>query len=113
MNNDSHTEKSVVVKSDNSELLITADYGSVPFLKTNSGDNLEKEVVEIEFIDPNIKSLNYYHYQDDETSFMENWRKDTDSYAVIENEVVTVLVPYHDIDKITIPTDFSNGFHTF
>ena len=112
MNNDSHTEKSVVVKSDNSELLITADYGSVPFLKTNSGDNLEKEVVEIEFIDPNIKSLNYYHYQDDETSFMENWRKDTDSYAVIENEVVTVLVPYHDIDKITIPTDFSNGFHT-
>ena len=74
---------------------------------------MEKEVVEIEFIDPNIKSLNYYHYQDDETSFMENWRKDTDSYAVIENEVVTVLVPYHDIDKITIPTDFSNGFHTF
>ena len=51
---------------------------------------LKNRSLKLKFVDPAVKSVQYYHDGDDEANFMSEWEKDSGNYAVIENEVITV-----------------------
>nr|MDE5978046.1 M60 family metallopeptidase [Turicibacter sp.] len=110
LNNDADTEQATQLNKDKTEQIITANYDIVLFARTAVGENIEKQVIEIEFVDPDVKSVHYYHDGDDEAKFMSEWENDVGNYAIIENEVVTVIVPYDDRTKITAPTYFNYSF---
>lgn len=48
----------------------------------------------------NTEELTYYYYKDNEQEFFEKWKNNNHSYAVIENDVATFLVPVKDRDSI-------------
>jgi hypothetical protein len=122
--NDTHTEISQTVKSDGEwvELKNTkddTDYDSVPLITsvmqgpTNQPSPLDQinktYKVELEY-DTSVKELDYYHYQDDEAAFRSRWKEDGNTYGVIENEVLTMVVPLTDESKMT--NYYRNGFET-
>ena len=89
------------------------DYDSVPLI-TSAVMKRDTELnkvykIELEY-DETVKELNYYHYQDDENAFRAQWEQDANSYSVIENEVMTIIVPFADRDMMT--NHFSEGFQT-
>ncbi len=97
-NNDSQTELSQTITGE--DTAITSDVaGGVPFIQTVY-DAKEPVVVGItvdaDDSEGKVTELPYYHYQDNEKEFFDEWEADTDSYAVIESEDITVLVPYAD-----------------
>ena len=97
-NNDSQTELSFNITGD--DTTVTSDVaGGVPFIQTVY-DAKEPVVVGITInaddSQGKVSRLPYYHYQDNEKEFFDEWEADTDSYAVIESEDITVLVPYAD-----------------
>ncbi len=110
LNNDKLTESSKVI--DDQWQTITFDYDYTPFIKTlyKHPDPVKFEV-QWDSNDLGIKELNYYHEGDNEKEFFDKWRADTDAYAVVESYILSVLVPYFDIDKIT--GHWPNGFKTF
>lgn len=57
-----------------------------------------------------LPAVDYYHYQDNETEFRSDWKASKNDYAVLENEVMTLLVPFADIDKMT--GYYKNSFDT-
>ncbi len=67
--------------------------------------------VELEY-DTSVKELVYYHYKDDETEFFEKWKERKDSYAVVENEVLTIVVPFADVDKLINHNLWTDTFKT-
>ena len=90
------------------------DYASVPLitstiLSKENTDLTKIYKIELEY-DEKVKELNYYHYKDNEENFMEKWGQEKNEYALIENEVIQVVVPFADKDKMT--NFFKNGFST-
>lgn len=79
-------------------------YDSVPLFSSSimgKGEALDKVFkVELEY-DSSTKELNYYHQNDNEAEFRQKWVNDNNTYSVIENEVMTVVVPLADINKLT------------
>lgn len=97
-NNDSNTELSKTITSEDTTVTST-EAGGVPFIKTVYG--VEEPVVVGITVGDNentgkVTELPYYHYKDNEEEFFSEWEANKDSYAVIESEDVTVLVPYAD-----------------
>ena len=87
-------------------------YNSVPLitstvLSRENTDLTKTFKIELEY-GSTIPSLNYYHYKDSEQSFRDKWNTTQNNFAVIENEVLTIVVPYSDINKTT--NYFSKGF---
>ena len=109
LNNDSHTEKSETITNEWKSITFNNNY--TPFIKTLYKQNTPIKV-EIEWDSNNkgVKELNYYHHGDDEAKFFDKWNKDVDSYAVIEGEAVTVLVPYSDRNFVV--NHWKKGFET-
>jgi hypothetical protein len=122
--NDAQTEISQTVKSDGEwvELRNTkddTDYDSVPLITsvmqgpTNQPSPLDQinktYKIELEY-DTSVKELDYYHYQDDEAAFRSRWKEGGNTYGVIENEVLTMVVPLTDEGKLT--NYYRNGFET-
>ena len=90
------------------------DYASVPLitstiLSKENTDLTKTYKIELEY-DEKVKELNYYHYKDNEENFMEKWEQEKNEYALIENEVIQIVVPFADKDKMT--NFFKNGFST-
>lgn len=98
LNNDSYTEKMYTIPKNGEWVTITVDTDSVPFIRTVYGLNTEP-TVEIRNLQ-GIEELTYYYYKDNEQEFFDKWTKNNHSYAVIENEVATFLVPLKDKDII-------------
>lgn len=89
-------------------------YSSVPLitsavLSKENTDLTKTYKIELEY-DENVKELNYYHYKDNEENFMNKWEQDQNEYGLIENEVIQVVVPLADKDKMT--NYHRNGFAT-
>ncbi len=98
LNNDSQTEKTYTIPKNGDWVKITVDNDSVPFIRTVYG--LETEpTVEIRNLQ-GTEDLTYYYYKDNEQEFFEKWKNNNHSYAVIENDVATFLVPIKDRDSI-------------
>ncbi len=98
LNNDSKTESKATITSNITT--ITSTYKGVPFIKTTY-DSTEPVVVGITITDTQgVYSLPYYHYGDSESEFFTYWKSIDGSYSVIENEDITVLVPYTDNSKL-------------
>lgn len=57
-----------------------------------------------------LPPIDYYHAQDNEEEFRAAWKHSKNDYAVLENEVMTLVVPFADIDKMT--KYHKNGFGT-
>ncbi len=86
------------------------NYASVPFLSSNKllrGVNVNTTFkFEIRYKADEAHKLNYYHYGDrgggeqGEESFTSEWYASGDSHGVLENEVLTVLVPKEDMPKL-------------
>ena len=94
LNNDSQTEKSYKIPKNGDWVTISVDNDSVPFIRTVYG--LETEpTVEIRN-EQQTEELTYYYYKDNEQEFFEKWNNNNHSYAVIENDVATFLVPLKD-----------------
>jgi len=76
---------------------------AVPLFYSNvmeKGADINKTFkIELEY-DETIPSLNYYHQKDDESEFINTWRNNQNAFSIIENEVLTAIVPYSDIDKL-------------
>lgn len=90
------------------------NYSSVPLitstvLSKEKTDLTKTFKIELEY-DENVKELNYYHYKDDENKFMEKWEQEKNEYGLVENEVIQVVVPFADKNKMT--NYFKNGFST-
>ncbi len=67
--------------------------------------------VELQY-DEDIPSLKYYHENDDQDAYYKAFRESGDTYSVIENEVLTIVVPLKDIDRLVNHTYYDNGFKT-
>ena len=110
INNDSKTETSYTLKPEEDWVTISntkeeSSYDAVPLFTSSVMKKEEKDItktytVELEY-DTSVKELNYYHYKDDEESFRKKWKEEENSYGVIENEVLTVVVPFYDLDMTT------------
>ena len=100
LNNDKLTETTATIN--NEWQTVTFDHDYTPFIKTLYK---HKDPVKVEIRwdnkDTGVKELNYYHEGDNEEEFFNKWRVDIDSYAVVESYILTVLVPYTDIDEIS------------
>lgn len=96
LNNDSKTEENFTIT--NNYIDISFLHDGVPFIKTVYEE--ESVVIGIKENNSKVHSLPYYHYGDNEVSFFQNWNQLMDSYAVLESEDLTVLVSYHDKDKL-------------
>lgn len=99
LNNDSWTEDAKTIGTDWQEIKFAHDY--VPFVKTLRKQT-EKLVLEIrwEHQDTGVKELNYLLDGDNEEEFQAKWEADAESYAVVEGEALTVLIPYKDRKKL-------------
>lgn len=108
LNNDSHTEKSFKIPKNGEWITITVENDSVPFIRTVYG--LESEAtVEIRNLQE-TEELTYYYYKDNEQEFFEKWKNNNHSYAVIENDVATFLVPIKDQNLIVRDNGDSYNF---
>ena len=116
--NDSAIETSATLPSDGEWITIRntkneKDYDAVPVITTpvmEKGVELNKTfVIEVEY-EKDIPELNYYHEGDNEQEFRDKWNKEKNTYGVIENEVITVVVPYADLAKTT--NSHKYGFKT-
>lgn len=117
--NDSYKESSQTIKNDGNWVVVsnTKSEDSVPLFRTIVLSK-EKTVInkvfkiEIEY-DESVKELDYYHYMDDEEAYFQRWRASQNTYSVIENEVLTVICPFADIDIMINHNKYNNGFKTF
>lgn len=98
LNNDSQTEKSYTIPKNGEWVTVSVDNDSVPFTRTVFGTDQEP-TVEIRNLQ-DIEELTYYYYKDSEEGFFNKWEDNNHSYAVIENDVATFLVPLKDRDLI-------------
>lgn len=109
-------ESSVSINKNQTEFLEvkntknSTDYDSVPFLTSvvqSEGESVNKIYkVEISF-DSTVKTLDYYHYKDDEQKFFENWKTSENGFSVVDCQAMQVIVPFSDVDKITKSTNSS------
>ena len=116
-NNDSYNETSHVLPTTGewTTLENTKDgigYDAVPLVKTAVLSKANTQInktfkLELEY-DETIKPLNYYHYLDNEENFRNQWTESQNSYSVIENEVLTLVVPLTDMPYMT--NYYKNGF---
>ncbi len=99
---------------------IPGNYANVPFLtspKLNRYESIDTTCkIEIEYDTRVVKPLNYYYPKEDEAKFKTQWRESQDEFAVIENDVLTVLVPLQDIDttddyEFNTLDEFLNYYH--
>lgn len=108
--NDSQKEISNTLKTDGSWTEIkntknNVDYASIPLITSPILSREKTEInkvytIELEY-GSDAKELNYYHYKDNESKFIEKWKNDGNLYGFIENEVINMVVPISDIDKMT------------
>lgn len=97
LNNDSQTEKNYTIPKNGDWVTVTVDNDSVPFIRTVYGT--EEPKIEMKNLQ-GTEELTYYYYQDNEEEFFNKWRNNNHSYAVIENDRATFLVPIKDRDLI-------------
>ena len=98
LNNDSQTEKNYTIPKNGDWVTITVDYDSVPFIRTVFGTE-EEPKIEMKNLQ-GTEELTYYYYQYNEEEFFNKWKNNNHSYAVIENDRATFLVPIKDRDLI-------------
>lgn len=110
LNNDSYTEKTYTIPKDGEWVTITVENDSVPFIRTVYGLN-EEPKIEIRNLQ-GTEDLTYYKYQDNEQEFFEKWKVNNHSYAVIENDVATFLIPIKDRDLIVKENADNYNFKT-
>lgn len=107
INNNSKNESNTTISKDGTwkEIKNTKSYSSVPIITSPVLSKEENSVdkvfhIEIEYTS-SISKLDYYHYKDDENEFRSNWIKSNNDYSFIENEVINLVVPLSDINKLT------------
>lgn len=98
LNNDSQTEKNYTIPKNGDWVTVTVDNDSVPFIRTVFGTE-EEPKIEMRNLQ-GTEELTYYYYQDNEEEFFNEWKNNNHSYAVIENDRATFLVPIKDRDLI-------------
>lgn len=98
LNNDSQTEKNYTIPKNGDWVTVTVDNDSVPFIRTVFGTE-EEPKIEMRNLQ-GTEELTYYYYQDNEEEFFNKWKNNNHSYAVIENDRATFLVPIKDRDLI-------------
>ncbi|MBR5577768.1 MAG: M60 family metallopeptidase, partial [Lachnospiraceae bacterium] len=117
--NDGNEESGFTIKNDGnwqtfSNVNKNGTFDSVPFIMTpvmKQGVDLNTVFeVELRYNVNSVDELNYYHQGDDETAFKNEWREEQNTYAVFENDVVTVVMPIIDIDLLT--NYHEKGFET-
>lgn len=108
LNNDSQTEKSFSIPKNGDWVTINVEYDSVPFIRTLYGIE-EEQTIEIRNLQ-DTEDLTYFYYGDNEKEFFDKWEQNNHSYAVIENDRATFLVPLKDRDLIVRP---NGGNYTF
>lgn len=100
LNNDRLTESSKTITDQWQTITFNHDY--TPFIKTLYKHNGPVKVeIEWDSDDTGVKKLNYYHEGDDEARFFKKWKEDPNTYSVVESNILTVLVPYTDINEIS------------
>lgn len=100
LNNNSATEKTIQIPKNGDWVEVKVENDSVPFIATLY-KKTEKPQVEISEL-TGTEDLTYYYYKGNEQEFFKKWNTNNHSYAVIENERVTFLVPLKDREKIVI-----------
>lgn len=98
LNNDSQTEKNYTIPKNGDWVTVTVDYDSVPFIRTVYGTE-EEPKIEMKNLQ-GTEELTYYYYKYNEEEFFNKWKNNNHSYAVIENDRATFLVPIKDRDLI-------------
>ena len=98
LNNDSQTEKNYQIPKNGDWITVEVQNDSVPFIRTPV-DTEEQPSIEIKN-EQGTEELTYYYYGDDEEQFFEKWKKNNHSYAVIENDRATFLIPIKDRELI-------------
>lgn len=116
--NDSHQETSVSIPADGSWTTISnvksgTGYASVPLAVTPV---MEKGVpidttfrIELKY-GSDVEELNYFLQGDNEEAFRTQWNAERNAFGVIENKVLTAVLPYDDLAKTT--GHFNQGFET-
>ncbi len=122
MANDSWKEGSMNIPNNGEWITLSnskngVNYDSVPVLTSTilkrNDINIHKTFkIELEY-DGTIQPLNYYHYKDDEGEFRQKWKTSKNTYGVVENEVLTIITPFADIDKMVNHNLYGNSFKTF
>lgn len=98
LNNDSQTEKTYTIPKNGEWITVTIDKDSVPLIRTIY-DTEQEPLVEIRNMQ-GTEELTYYYYKGNEKEFFDKWNSNNHSYAVIENDRATFLVPIKDRELI-------------
>ncbi len=118
--NDTAKEISQTIKNDGNWITIQNKLNdgtyedAVPYFRTTvlkTGDVSKVFKIELEY-DVDVWKLDYYHYKDNEKEYFDNWRNSKATYSVVENEVVSIVVPFTDINKMVNHNAYSNAFLT-
>ena len=114
--NDSKQESSVSVPLGENWTTISnvrngVSYHSVPLVSTpvmeRGADINTTFTIAIKY-GSDVQELNYYLQGDNEDEFRAEWNEEQNAFGVIENEVLTAVLPYADLAKTT--NHFSKGF---
>lgn len=97
--------QAIIPKNGSWITLKNSNGNSVPFIKSKvlSKENTDlnkKYVVELEY-DESARKLDYYHYKDNDVNYLNSWKNSKNEYSVIENESISVVVPYQDIVTVS------------
>lgn len=109
-NNDSQTEKTYTINKNGEWTQVSVDSDSVPFIRTiyNTSEKPQIEISE----ENGTQELTYYYYGDNQENFLKKWKDNNQSYAVIENDRVTFLVPIKNKDQIITNNKTNYTFST-
>lgn len=116
--NDSHQETAFTLPTNGNWVTVSnvksdVPYASVPLVTTPvmaKGTPLNQTyTIEVKY-GSDVQELNYYLKGDSEEAFRQEWNEEQNTFGVIENQVLTAVVPYADLAKTT--KHFAKGFQS-
>lgn len=81
----------------------SVSYNAVPFLTSIRLDTEDVNTTydyELSYNKDEALALDYYHYKDDESKFYDNWNTSLNDFAVVDSEVIQMVVPVGDINNL-------------
>ena len=70
--------------------------GRIPFIRTPRSNNIRTVDIDVEF-SGNVRTLDFFNYGDDDNAaFMQRWTSSQNRYALLQNNVITMMLDWDD-----------------
>lgn len=91
-------------------------YAAVPLITSTRLDQEkinQTYKIELKF-GPDVKPLDYYHHNDNQATFNQNWKESQNEFGVVDGEAILCVVPFADVDKLSnyVASGYNNPFES-